>query len=327
MNAAETFQIHYYLANDSHAMDASVRNRCEAELLGIFQEVCATLGVSIRVETVALQEGGLKEFWKAIGDNKDQINTVLTIFTALMALAAFISSRIPVSDTEKDIREKKIQELTIEEKQLAIEERRLALEKIRKEMKDGQPSKEAIDGAARAAEQSLKVQSRRSNFYKQLSNYEKVTAVGFAPLDEEDKPTDAEKIVPRSDFQHYVLVSNELPIETVEAATIEIVAPVLKEGNYKWKGIYQGEHISFWMTDAEFKNSVLRKEVSFQHGSVITCILQISRKFDELGEIVITGFSVETVLNKTDGGVTVETAQGKRHKATKKLVRVQQTLF
>lgn len=327
MNSAETFQVHYYLANESHAMDAFVRNRCEAELLAIFQEVCATLGVSISIETVALQEGGLKELWKALGDNKDQINTVLAIFAIVLSIATLASSRIPLSDAEKDARERKIQELTIEEKQLAIEERKLALEKLKKEMKDGKPSDEVIDGAAKAAEQSLKVQTRRSNFYKHLSNYEKVTAVGFAGLDEEKQPADLERIVPRADFHRYVLTTNDLPIEAVDGASIEIVAPVLKEGNYKWRGIYHGEAISFWMTDAEFRSSVLRKEVSFQHGSCISCILQIFRKFDEVGEVVVTGYSVVTVLEKTDGGVTVETAQGRKHRAIQKLIHNQQELF
>ena len=327
MKNAESFEIHYYLADESHKMDAFVRNRCETELLAIFQEVCATLGVSISIDAAALQDGGLKELWKAVGDNKDQINTVLAIFAIVLSIVTLASSRMPVLDLEKDAREKKIQELTIEEKQLVIEEKKLSLEKIKKEFSEGRPSKEAIDGAAKTTEHSLKVQTRRSNFYKYLSNYEKVTAVGFSPLDNEDKPTDIERVVPRSDFGHYVLTTNLLPIETIEDATIEIVAPVLKEGNYKWKGTYRGEPINFWMTDAEFKNSVLRKEISFQHGSCINCVLQIHRKFDELGDVVVTGYSVATVIDKTDGGVAVETAQGKRHRAIKPLIKNQQNLF
>lgn len=64
MTALDRFEIHYYLANESHAMDAFVRNKCEAELLAILQEVCSILGASIKVETIPLEEGGLKEYWK-----------------------------------------------------------------------------------------------------------------------------------------------------------------------------------------------------------------------------------------------------------------------
>ena len=114
-----------------------------------------------------------------------------------------------------------------------------------------------------------------------------------------------EHLVPRSEFRLYVLVDNSLPVETVDGANIEIVAPVLKEGNYKWRGIYEGEAISFSMTDAEFKNAVLLEKVSFQHGSCINCVLQIYRKFNEIGDVEITGYSVVTVLEKTDGGKTL----------------------
>lgn len=327
MNSVEKFQIHYYLANESHSMDALVRNKCEAELLAIFQEVCATLGVSISVETLAHQEGGLREFWKLLNNNHVQVTTALAIFGTVLSIANTVLTRFPVSDAEKDAREKQVQELTIEEKRLAIEEKKLALERLKKEMKEGQPSEEAIDGAAKAAEQSLKVQTRRSNFYRHLSNCEKVTGVGFSSSNNEDKDAEIEKFVPRSDFNRYVLITNDLPVETIEGATIEIVAPVLKEGNYKWKGIYEGEPISFSMTDAEFKFSVLREEVSFQHGSCISCVLHIFRKFDELGEVVVTGYSVVTVIQKTDGGVTVETPQGRKHRAYKKFVQDQQDLF
>lgn len=327
MNQADRFQIHYYLAQDSHAMDAFVRNKCEAELLAIFQEVCSTLGTSIKIESAPFDQGGLREFWKVYGENSAQINTTLAFLAILISAVSTGLSRIPVSDPEKDGREKTIQELTIEEKRLSIEEKRIKLDKLRKEMKDGQPSPETIEGAARAVESNLKIQSRRSNFYRLLSNYEKVTAVSFSAVDSYEKEVVREHLVPRSDFGLYVLVDNSLPTETVEGAVIEIVAPVLKEGNYKWKGLYNGESISFSMTDAEFKNAVLLEQVAFQHSSCINCVLQIHRKFNEIGEIEVTGYSVITVLDKTDGGITHETPQGKKHRAYKKFVQDQRGLF
>jgi hypothetical protein len=327
MTTLDRFQIHYYLANESHAMDAFVRNRCEAELLAILQEVCSIVGTSIKVETIPSEEGGLKEFWKILGENGPQISATFTILTFVLGVITAGLSRIPIADPEKDSREKSIQELTIEEKKLAIEEKRLALEKLRKEVKEGAPTPETLESAAKAAEHNLKVQSRRSNFYKHLSNYEKVTAVGFSALDSDNREAIAERTVPRSDFQKYVLLDNSLPTETVEAATIEIVAPVLREGNYKWKGIYEGEAISFSMTDADFKNSVHQEQVAFQHGSCIKCVLHIHRKVNEVGEVEITGYSAITVLEKSDGGISTETPQGKKHRAYKKFVEDQTDLF
>lgn len=327
MTALDRFQIHYYLANESHAMDAFVRNKCEAELLAILQEVCAIVGSSIKVETVPSEEGGLKDYWKILGENGPQISATFTILTFVLGVISAGFSRVPVADPEKDTREKSIQELTIEEKKLAIEEKRLALEKLRNEVREGATTPETLESAAKAAEQNLKIQSRRSNFYKQLSKYEKVTAVGFSALDSESKQVISERTVPRSDFANYVLLDNSLPTETVEPATIEIVAPVLREGNYKWKGIYEGESISFSMTDADFKNAVHQEQIAFQHGSCIKCVLHIHRKVNEVGEVETTGYSVVTVLEKSDGGITTETSQGKKHRAYKKFIEDQTDLF
>ncbi|NMM18504.1 MAG: cell division protein FtsL [Rhodoferax sp.] len=308
-------------------MDAFVRNKCETELLAVFQEVCMTLGTSFRIESVPFEDGGLREYWKVYGENSVQINTTLTILAILISAVSTVLSRIPIADLEKDAREKTIQELTIEEKRLALEEKRLILEQLRKEMKAGQPSQESIESAAKAGEQNLKIQSRRSNFYKNLRAYEKVTDVGFSVLDSYNQEVTPERLVPRVDFTKYILIDNNLPTETADGAIIEIVAPVLKEGNYKWKGIYDGEPISFSMTDAEFKNSVLQEKVAFQHGSCINCVLQVHRKFNEIGEVEVTGYSVITVIEKTDGGTTIETSQGKKHRAYKKFTQDQQGLF
>lgn len=308
-------------------MDAFVRNRCEAELLAILQELCITLGTSVQIESTPYEQGGLKEYWKIYGENSVQINTTLAILAIIISVIGTALSRIPVSDPEKDEREKIIQELTIEEKRLAIEERRISLEKLKSEMKDGPPHAETIEKAAKSIELNLKIQSRRSNFFRHLSSYDKVTAVGFSAVDVAGNEVIREHLIPRSDFLLYVLVDNSLPIEVIDGATIEIVAPVLKEGNYKWKGIYKGESINFSMTDVEFKNAVLLEQVSFQHGSCINCILQVYRKVNEVGEIYITGYSVVTVLEKSDGGQVRETPQGKRHRAYKKFTQDQQGLF
>jgi hypothetical protein len=320
MEIAKKLEVHYYLANESHSMDAFVRNKCEAELLAIFGELCTTLGVDVPIEALAHQEGGLRDYWKLLGENSTQITIATLIFNTLLTIANTVSTRIPVSDPEKDEREKQIQELTIEEK-------RLSLEKLKKEAQQGIPSKETIEGAAKAVEQNPKIQLRRSNFYRILGNHEKVIGIGFSAIAQDGKAIEQERFVPCADFKKYVLITNELPAETIDGAIIEIVAPVLKEGNYKWRGIYEGESISFSMTDTEFKTSVLREEVSFQHGSGINCVLRIFRKFDELGEVVITGYSVVTVIEKTDGVSTYETLQGKKHRTHKKFMENQAGLF
>lgn len=59
MDLAEKLELHYYLSNGSHAMDAIVRNKCETEVLAIIQEISNSLGFQVNIESVAYQEGGL----------------------------------------------------------------------------------------------------------------------------------------------------------------------------------------------------------------------------------------------------------------------------
>lgn len=327
MDIAQKLEVHYYLANEAHSMDAFVRNKCEAELLAIFREVCNSFGINLPIETFSYRDGGLKETWKFLADNGVPLTVILSIFTLVVTIISTTLSRVPMSDPDKDAREKELSELSIDEKRLSIEEKRLNIQKLKKEVETGEVKPETILLGAHAIEQNLKIHARKSNFYRALDNYKKVTGVSFSPLSGDGIPVADERLVPRSEFKLHILTTNELPVETIENATVEIVSPVLKEGNYRWKGVFQGLPISFTMADAEFKSTVLRREVSFQHGSIINCVLHVSRKFDEIGDIVVTGYSVPTVLQKSDGAQTFETRQGKRHKAQNKFKEGQIDLF
>lgn len=309
----EKLELHYYLSDESHMMDALVRNKCEAEILAIIVEISSVLGLQVHIETGAYQEGGVKEIWQFIGRNNSQLILLLSVLILVL-------SRFPPSDREQD-------NLTKETTKLTIEEKKLSIEKLKQELKAGEIKKGTIDVASNAISGHLKVAARKSNFYKNLAGYEKVTGVGMRPLDKNNKPTADEKFIPRSDFRKFIIFTNELPAEIIENAQIEIISPVLKEGKYNWKGMYLGIPISFSMTNADFKNTVLREEMSFQHGSIIECVLTIHRKFDEIGDVVITGYSVATVIRKTDGAISFETAQERRYKAHKKFNEGQQNLF
>jgi len=309
MDLIQKLELHYHLKDQSHSMDAIVRNRCEAEALAVFVEIAKTLGIDTEIESTAYLEGGLSEIWEFIGNNNNNL-------TLLLAIIVFIFSRIPVSDPEMDSLNKEVARLTIEEKQLAIA-------KLKSEAESGEISEDTLSKGASVFEQEVKIVARRSNFYKTLVGYEKVTGVGLTPLGSGVK----EKYVERSDFGSFVLATNKLPVEVIDSAIVEIVTPVITEGNYQWKGIYQGEPISFAMTDDEFKYSVLTSHVTFKHGSSIECVLNIHRKFDAVGDVTIVGYSVPTVLKITDGLSHTETMQGRRFKAAKKATEDQGKLF
>lgn len=309
MDLIQKLELHYHLKEKSHSMDAVVRNKCEAEVLAVFVEIARTIGIDAAIESTAYTEGGLREIWDFISKNNNNL-------TLILAIIVFIFSRVPVSDPEMDSLNKEVARLTIEEKKLAIA-------KLKSEAEGGAISEETLSKGASVLEREVKIVARRSNFYKILVGYDKVTGVGLTPM----ALGVEEKYVDRSDFGRFVLATNKLPVEVIDSAIIEIVAPVITEGNYQWKGVYQGEPISFAMTDDEFKVSVLTRHVTFQHGSSIECVLNIHRKFDAVGEVTITGYSVPTVLRITDGVSQIETIQGKRFKAAKKAAEDQGKLF
>lgn len=311
--AVARLELHYFLRDGVHSMNALVRNKCEAEALAAFAHIAQQLGVTLELESTAFQEGGLREIWTFLGSNNAQL-------TLLLAIIVLVFSRIPISDPEMDALNKEVQKLTIEEKKLNIQ-------KLKREIGKGEINEGAADDAARYLDGDVKVATRRSNFYRQLLTHDRVTALSFGEIPEGETKPLVEYRVERTVFPLFVQPTDKLAPEVIESAQIEIVAPVLKEGAYHWKGVYLDQPISFAMGDDIFKSDVLMGRVSFQHGAVIECVLNIHRKLDEVGDVHITGYTVSTVLSKSDGGIAHETPQGKRHRFAKKQRAGQGKLF
>jgi len=313
INAAK-FEIHYFLQNDSHSMDAIVRNNCEAEFLAIAYEIIRTLEFGITLEAEAHEEGGLRDIWKFLGTDNAQIALIISLLALVIAI--------------KSVPDSELTELQKVETKLSIEEKKLNIEKIKHELSIGNiPDQQSLEKVAVSANQNHKIVVHKSNFYKKLSNYEKVTGIGLSALDNKNKPVSDETKIPRSEFHKFVILSNKLPVEIIKDAQIEIVAPVLREGKAKWKGIYiNAPAISFEMNDVSFTKSVIAKQISFKNGDVIICVLEIHREVNEIGEIVINKYSVQTVLDKIENGRRIETESGKKYRREQYLVENQTSI-
>ena len=223
---------------------------------------------------------------------------------------------------------KKLEELQVKETELSIEEKKLNIEKLKKELRENESLEHVdLDSLISDFNTHLKIIKHKSNFYTQLSKNKKVIKISTNALSIENIPVDKEKVVERKDFNKFILTTDNLPPEIDEKAEIEIVFSSLKQGNYKWKGIYQDEVITFYMKDSEFKHSVITGEIPFKSGTFLECILEKSRKVDNFGEVIITGYSVNTVVRKMDDSEINETAQGKRYWKNKDLKSRQQNLF
>jgi hypothetical protein len=295
-------------------MDAVVRNKCEREVLAVVFEVAKQLNVPISLETYAHSEGGLRELWKAMGNNTNQL-------TLIVATLAIVFSRYPVTDPELEGLEK-------EAKQLEIEKTRLEIEELQEDSAERREhTQQAAEKIACDLQSNGKIAVRRSNYYRLLLDYPKVDSVGYNPRPTDPHPT-PEVIVPRQDFPRFILGSDKLPTEVDDNALIEVFAPVLTDGNYHWRGYYLGNPISFAMLDPQFKASIVARKVHFQHGTRLRCVLNIHRKYDELGEVTVTGYSVDTVLDQSETGAEfVETPQGRTYRHAKALRESQGDMF
>lgn len=115
-----------------------------------------------------------------------------------------------------------------------------------------------------------------SNYYAKIEKYEKIRAVGFG------NEVNNEYVVQRDEFRDFILVDDKEE-EIDDDANIELISPVLKEGRYKWRGIYRNESIDFSMGDSKFKNDIIGGRYDFGNGSFINCQLCITKTYDEFG--------------------------------------------
>jgi len=310
---ASKLELHYFLKDQSHSMNAIVKNKCEFELLNVFAGVASQLDVSVEIESEALDKGGILEIWKLLGESSNQITMVILLITLIL-------SRIPLTN-------QKLEHLKETELNLSIEEKQLNIEKIKKEIELNKHKDSDLDRLLEILEGNLKIRKHISNFYHFLMSYSKVSKIGTKGIDDNNNEVVPQKLIERKDFYKFILQTDELSAEIDENAIVEIISPVLKQGNYKWKGIYENTYITFYMKDSDFRNSVIKDGVKFKNGTDIECVLEKSRKIDDLGNIIISGYAVTTVIRKFDDVESFRTPQGEKFLRIKKEKQKQYEMF
>ncbi|WP_206485402.1 hypothetical protein [Thalassotalea sp. G2M2-11] len=309
MEAINKLELHYYFDDDSHDIDAITRNKCEAELLAIISEVATLLDIKTRLISEIPLEGGFKDKWKALGENSQQLQVIL------MAVG-LVTTIYFTYDPEGDARTKELEQLQIQELKMKLQQ-----------INSSDNINDLAKVTAKKLSKNLKITKRKSNFYTHLNNDPKVKSISISALDNKDNPFSQEKIIDRRAFREFILSTNKLRAEEDDNAQIELISPVLKDGNYKWKGIYKDQTISFNMHDQKFKESIFIDGLNFHAGTSINCVLRINRELDEIGEVKIKGYSVPTVIEVLDGQSPHETPQGKAHRHAKSMYDKQRDMF
>lgn len=141
-------------------------------------------------------------------------------------------------------------------------------------------------------------------------------------LNENLQPISKENIVPREDFNKFILHSVDIEPDFKESELIEIVAPVLKKGNMKWKGIHNNKPINFYMRDGEFLASVLNKEISFSNGTSIVADIEFEQKMNDDGDIEIGTISIFNVTDVYEDLNQIETKRKRRNRELKNQTKI-----
>lgn len=105
---------------------------------------------------------------------------------------------------------------------------------------------------------------KKSNLYKKLDGYRKVDSVEIVRYKDKE-PIGNPRRIPKKEFPKYILHSDNLPTLKTESAIIDVISPTIKRGNFKWKGFYNNEIISFSMNDLQFKSQVLNGSINFSN--------------------------------------------------------------
>ncbi|MDD3477101.1 MAG: hypothetical protein PHI38_09560 [Sulfurimonas sp.] len=300
-NITQKFELHYYLKDNLHAMNAFVRNKAEKDFLEAVKRIGELLDSELNIETEAYQEGGVIEYLTFSG---------VVVVGALKYLAPALNDIIThyaTRDTQAETLDKKIKEATLQNLELDNQQKTLEIEEqIEKKLND------------------KLVQKYISNFYKKIDAYEKVEKIGYRSLENNED----EYIVERKDFKNFIL-HDDTTISEDEDAMIEIISPVLKEGKYNWRGRYKNEKIDFSMADSKFKQEVIEGKHKFSNGSLINCHLEIKVTFDEFGDEKGRSYRVLQVFGTQElelGELKLREA-GKKRKYQKWLEEHQGSLF
>lgn len=313
---ANTLELHYWFNDKSHTMNAFVQNKCELEFLGVVIEIAATFDTELIIETEPFGDGGLIRWFK-IKTKLDEKSSVLKVaIVTTLATAVLVT---PLNTVMTKVTEKVIEKLFEDEAKTncATEKEKLELEEL----------KLNVELKRQLLHKNMVINKKKSNFYEVLDKYPKVIKLSIAIQDKDKKRVSEESFVRKVKFKEFIIVTDKLEPDYDNNAIIEIISPVLKKGDYKWRGIYNGETASFTMKSNEFKTLVQTGKIEFKNGSSINCLLKIDKKMSNEGIEQISSYTIKRVNNYFENDTPIETPEGKIHRQKRESDESQYGMF
>lgn len=314
---ANTIELHYWLDNQSHIIDANIQNKCERELLDILNNIADNLGFTVTVETMPLANGGIIRWFrlKARAFKKAAKGKESAIYVAIATTLATSIFITPITTSIETIVQQAIEKVFDDDEVKELQKENLKLDvEIKQEM-------------LKQIKFQNKLEIKRSNFYEELNKEMHLTQISIGTTDENFVSIIPEQSVQKTNFQSYIITTKDLPSDIIDGAVIEIISPVLKKGDYKWRGIYEGETVAFNMKSNEFKTLVQTGAIQFTNGSAIKCLLEIKKSIDSNGDEKTTEYNIVRVDEYFKNEKPIETPEGRKNRQTKEAERMQGKLF
>lgn len=314
---SRTLEFHYIFAEDdkSHSLNAYIRNNCEKEFLAIIKTLSTELGVHTNVNVESKKDGSLIDVYNFIVSQNG---------LAIAVWATFFLEIIKYAFPRKT---------NMEREGLDIENERGLLELIKKakELEEqGVILPPKIEKRLRNIYLNQKVKKKKSNFFKNLQKEQKIKSLEVSSVDINDKTKKQVLfLIPREDFESYLLHSDDLESEIDNKAVVEVISPVLKNGKYMWRGIYRRENLTheFVMVDKDFKKTVIEDGISFRNGTELECEVEICKKLNDDGDVFNAKYKINKVYDHRIGENITEMPSGKKRREKQMLKRQQPSLF
>lgn len=287
--------LHYFMDNGRHVMDASIHNKCEACIIDALNHLGEIFDEDIQIDASALEPGGVIDKFIIVFKNK----TLKDLF--LLLCGALISHFIGVSPS-------------LDDSQIQLNRAEL-LSKI----KEGNYTDEDIQFLIKG---DPKILTSKNNYFTELDKEPYITKVSCSSYDKaKPQMKVSEAIINKADFSTQVVkgYTNSITHEYLGTSVLVVSPVLLKSSQAKWKGIFNGEEIKFSIADKEFLKQVYAKEVRFTTGTSLTCDLKIITKtvYDAFGKQVKSNkeSEVSNIISWDDGNhILHETKRYKRKK-------------
>lgn len=307
--------------NDSHTINAFIRNQCEKEILAIAQEVFKAMGLDkkITIEITPSKQGSYIDFFVFLVNN----TKFPEIFLAGLAIIIGLMSIPKMSNLGKNQeKNKKIESVNLDDlkKILATttinsnEEKCLLLK---------------IEDLIRLHYDDLvynpNISRHISNFYRSLLSYEKVEYMEYKSYNQRHESVTKTNTVHREKFEDFIITISEEE-KTDNHAKIYIHSPVLVKGKRHWSGFYTLEEkaINFSMLDRHFKEDVTSGTINFSNGTFIYAVLRKTIKYDEFGGVKSQHYFVEEVKQiSNDNNHYYNKKDNKNHQSSKEKAKKQ----